>query len=134
MTDATASATAKGRVLVVGATGFIGQFVTEASLNSGHPTYILVRPSSATANPSKTKIIKTFQAKGAIVLHGVINENELMEKLLKEHEIETVISAVGGEKILDQLSLIHAINAVGTIKVKCSFWSLNFIHLHIFDP
>ncbi|GKU90392.1 hypothetical protein SLEP1_g4393 [Rubroshorea leprosula] len=116
MTDATASATAKGRVLVVGATGFIGQFVTEASLNSGHPTYILVRPSSATANPSKTKIIKTFQAKGAIVLHGVINENELMEKLLKEHEIETVISAVGGEKILDQLSLIHAINAVGTIK------------------
>ncbi|GLT91751.1 hypothetical protein SLE2022_096240 [Rubroshorea leprosula] len=115
MTAAVPSATTKGRVLIVGATGFIGQFVTEASLNSGRPTYILIRPSSA-GNPSKTKIIKAFQDKGAIVLHGLINDKELMEKLLKEQQIETVISAVGGEKILDQLPLIQAMKAVGSIK------------------
>lgn len=40
-----------------------------------------------------------------------------MEKLLREHEIEVVISAVGGATILDQITLVEAIQAVGTIKV-----------------
>jgi hypothetical protein len=40
-----------------------------------------------------------------------------MEKILKEHEIDIVISAVGGGNILDQLTLIEAIKSVGTIKV-----------------
>lgn len=40
-----------------------------------------------------------------------------MEKILKEHEIDIVISAVGGVNILDQLALIEAIKTVGTIKV-----------------
>lgn len=35
---------------------------------------------------------------------------------MREHHIEVVISAVGGSKILDQLTLIDAISAVGTIK------------------
>lgn len=38
-------------------------------------------------------------------------------KLLKEHQIEIVISAMGGEKILDQLSLVEAIHSAGTVKV-----------------
>lgn len=46
-----------------------------------------------------------------------------MEKILKEHEIDIVISAVGGANILDQLTLIEAIKTVGTIKV--------YIPLHI---
>ena len=41
-----------------------------------------------------------------------------MEKILREHEIDIVISAVGGENILDQLSLIEAIKTIGSIKVK----------------
>ena len=41
-----------------------------------------------------------------------------MEKILREHEIDIVISAVGGENILDQLTLIEAIKTIGTIKVK----------------
>lgn len=40
-----------------------------------------------------------------------------MEKVLKDHKIEVVISAVGGESILDQLVLVDAIKAVGTVKV-----------------
>lgn len=40
-----------------------------------------------------------------------------MEKVLKEHKIEVVISAVGGERISDQLILVEAIKAVGTVKV-----------------
>ena len=40
-----------------------------------------------------------------------------MEKLLKVHEIDIVISAVGGANVLDQIGLVEAIKAVGTIKV-----------------
>lgn len=40
-----------------------------------------------------------------------------MEKLLKEYHIDIVISAVGGEKIIDQLILARAIKAAGTVKV-----------------
>ena len=44
-----------------------------------------------------------------------------MEKLLKVHEIDIVISALGGGNVLDQLGLIEAIRAVGTIKVEIIF-------------
>ncbi|XP_059655557.1 leucoanthocyanidin reductase-like isoform X2 [Cornus florida] len=108
-------AAAKSRVLIVGATGFIGQFIAEASLNTGRTTYILARPSAA-RSPSRANTIKALQDKGAIVIHGVINDQESMEKILRELEIDTVISAVGGASITDQFTLIHAIKAVGTIK------------------
>lgn len=49
---------------------------------------------------------------------GLVNDKEFMEKILREHEIDIVISAVGGENILDQLTLIEAIKTIGTIKVK----------------
>lgn len=40
-----------------------------------------------------------------------------MIEILKKHEIEVVISAVGGGTILDQLPLAEAIKAVPTVKV-----------------
>ena len=45
-----------------------------------------------------------------------------MEKVLKEHKIEVVISAVGGAHISTQLSLVDAIKAVGTVKVMAYFY------------
>lgn len=47
----------------------------------------------------------------------MINEKEAMEKMLRENEIEVVISAVGGRDLKDQVGLVQAIKAVGTIKV-----------------
>ncbi|PQQ09627.1 leucoanthocyanidin reductase [Prunus yedoensis var. nudiflora] len=108
------SAAKNGRILIVGATGFIGRFVAEASLDAGQPTYVLVRPGPL--DHSKAEIIKALKDRGAIILHGVISDKALMEKLLREHEIEVVISAVGGATILDQITLVEAIQAVGTIK------------------
>ncbi|XP_009356192.1 leucoanthocyanidin reductase [Pyrus x bretschneideri] len=103
-----------GRVLIAGATGFIGRFVAEASLAAGQPTYVLVRPGPL--HPSKADTVKSFKDKGAIILHGLISDKTLMEKMLREHEIEIVISAVGGATILDQITLVDAIAAVGTVK------------------
>ncbi|EEF38015.1 Leucoanthocyanidin reductase, putative [Ricinus communis] len=39
-----------------------------------------------------------------------------MEKILRKHKIDAVISTVGGESILDQIPLLHAIKTVGTVK------------------
>ncbi|KAK3442794.1 hypothetical protein EUGRSUZ_B03055 [Eucalyptus grandis] len=103
-----------GRVLIVGATGFIGRFITEASIAEGRPTYILVRPRSSSS--SKANTAETLEKKGAIVIHGLMNDRSLMEAILKEHEIEIVISAAGGADILDQLTLVEAIKSVGTVK------------------
>ncbi|KAG5236965.1 leucoanthocyanidin reductase [Salix suchowensis] len=115
MTVSAAPSTVKSRVLIAGATGFIGQFVAKASLDSGRPTYVLVRPGAA-ASPSKAEVLKSLHDKGAIILQGLVSDRESMEKLLKVHEIDIVISALGGENVLDQLGLIEAIKAVGTIK------------------
>ncbi|KAG5603758.1 hypothetical protein H5410_025250 [Solanum commersonii] len=104
-----------GRILIVGATGFIGQFITQASLDANRRTYILVRSFSDNFHP-KIKISKEFEDKGAIILHGVINDQKFMEHMLRKHEIDIVISVVGGESILDQLVLVQAMKVVGTIK------------------
>uniref|UniRef100_A0A3Q7GBK5 NmrA-like domain-containing protein n=1 Tax=Solanum lycopersicum TaxID=4081 RepID=A0A3Q7GBK5_SOLLC len=53
-----------GRILIVGATGFIGQFITQASLDANRRTYILVRSFPSNFHP-KIKIIKEFEDKGA---------------------------------------------------------------------
>ncbi|KAL2484762.1 NAD(P)-binding Rossmann-fold superfamily protein [Abeliophyllum distichum] len=106
--------TAKNRVLIVGATGFIGQFIAQASLDTCKSTYMLIR--SLPRCPAEAKAIKAFEDKGATIIHGAIKDQELMEKILKEHEIDIVISAVGGANIMDQLALIQALKAVGTIK------------------
>ncbi|XP_024019396.1 leucoanthocyanidin reductase-like [Morus notabilis] len=118
MTVSTCVSTAKnsGRVLIVGATGLIGQFIADASLRAGRPTYVLLRPGFGNNPSTKPATLKVFQDKGATLVHGLINEKETMEKILKEHEIDVVISAVGGANILDQLILLEAIKNVGTVK------------------
>ncbi|XVF12337.1 hypothetical protein REPUB_Repub08aG0107700 [Reevesia pubescens] len=103
-----------GRTIVIGSSGFIGRFVTEACLDSGCPTYILVR--SSLNSPSKASTIKFLQDKGATIIYGSITEKEFMEKVLREYKIEVVISIVGGESILDQFNLIEAIKNVETVK------------------
>ncbi|KAK9278111.1 hypothetical protein L1049_027669 [Liquidambar formosana] len=113
-TTAASSDVATGRTLIIGSTGFIGRFVAEASLASGRLTYLLVRPDPPT--PPKAKTIRTLQDKGAIIIPGMIKEQDFMENVLKEHKIDVVISAIGGESILDQLFLVAAIKAVGTVK------------------
>ncbi|KAJ6768626.1 LEUCANTHOCYANIDIN REDUCTASE [Salix koriyanagi] len=115
MTVSASTPTTKSRVLIAGATGFIGQFVASASLDSGRQTYVLVRPGLAGCL-SKSKVLKSLHDKGAIILHGSISDRENMAKILKDHEIDIVISAVGGANVLDQIGLVEAIKAVGTIK------------------
>lgn len=103
-----------GPVLIIGATGYIGRFVTDSCLEDGHTTYVLVTPGWKATSRAGT--IEELCEKGAIIIEGRVNEKELIEGQLREHGIEVVISVVGGANILDQLPLIEAMKAVGTIK------------------
>lgn len=51
-------------------------------------------------------------------MKGSISDKEVIEEMLKEHDIDIVISTVGGENILNQLPLVEAIKAAGTVKVR----------------
>ncbi|XP_021810770.1 leucoanthocyanidin reductase-like isoform X2 [Prunus avium] len=106
---------ANSNTLIIGSTGFIGRFIAEASLDSGHPTYLLVRPASPGLSKT-THTIDSFQDRGAIILTGSVDDEDFLEKVLKEHKIEVVISVVGGARILDQLILLEAIKSAGTVK------------------
>jgi uncharacterized protein YbjT (DUF2867 family) len=61
------------RILVIGGTGMMGQHLVKASLAAGHPTAVLVRPAasaaSATADPSKLKLLEAIKASGATIVY-----------------------------------------------------------------
>nr|UNN46817.1 LAR3 [Populus ussuriensis] len=102
------------RVMIIGSMGFIGGFIAGASLECGHRTYLLIRRELASL--SKASTIKSLQDRGATTIYGSIKDQDLMEKVIREHKIEIVISAVGGASIADQVKLVNAIKAAGTVK------------------
>ncbi|CAL1390862.1 unnamed protein product [Linum trigynum] len=105
---------AEGRTMIIGSAGFIGWFLADACLQSGRPTYLLVRSGPGFASRSlKSSKIKSLLDRGATILHGCVKDGELMEKLIRENKIEVVISAVGGDCVWDQIHLIKAIKATG---------------------
>uniref|UniRef100_A0ACD5TX13 Uncharacterized protein n=1 Tax=Avena sativa TaxID=4498 RepID=A0ACD5TX13_AVESA len=112
-----AGAPRSGPALVVGATGYIGRFVAEACLDSGRRTFILVRPGNAC--PARAASVDALRHKGAAVIEGRVGGKDgrrLVETVLRAHGIQVVISVMGGANILDQLGLIKAIQAAGTVK------------------
>lgn len=101
---------AKSKVLVIGATGYIGKFIALAGAALSHPTYVLVRPPTIAAKPD---LIASFKASGITILQGSLEDHDSLLAAIKE--VDVVISAVGGQ-ITDQTKIISAIKEAGTIK------------------
>jgi len=101
------------RILTIGGTGYIGRQISKASIALGHPTFLLVRESTA-SNPEKAKLLESFEASGATILHGSLEDQASLVEAIKK--VDVVISAVKGPQLTDELNLIKAIKEVGTIK------------------
>ncbi|GLJ19323.1 hypothetical protein SUGI_0347910 [Cryptomeria japonica] len=101
------------RILIIGGTGYIGRHITAASLSQGHPTFLLVRESSA-SNPDKVQLIESFKSSGATILHGSIEDYASLVEAIKK--VDIVISAITTELTAEQFNLIKAIKEAGTIK------------------
>jgi len=102
------------RILIIGATGYIGRHVAKASLALGHPTFLLVRDATASSKPEKAQLLDSFKASGANILNGSLEDHASLVEAVKK--VDVVISTVGGEQIASQLNIIKAIKEVGTIK------------------
>ncbi|KAJ4981225.1 hypothetical protein NE237_032062 [Protea cynaroides] len=104
---------AKSKILIIGGTGHIGQFIVEASLKSGHPTFALVRESTA-SDLAKAKLLESFKNSGCTLLHGDLYDHESLVKAIKQ--VDVVISTVSYFLREDQVKIIAAIKESGNIK------------------
>lgn len=105
---------ASSKILVIGGTGYIGQFVVGAAVAAGHATYALIRPATA-SNPVKARRIQHFKDSGVYILHGCVNDHKSLVNAMRD--IDVVISTLGGSETLDQLKIVDAIKELGgTVK------------------
>ncbi|XP_020088198.1 isoflavone reductase-like protein isoform X2 [Ananas comosus] len=103
-----AATEAKSAILVIGATGYIGKFITAASARCGHRTYALVRD-TAPSDPAKAQLLRSFEDSG-----GDLYDHESLVAAIKA--VDVVISAVGYAQLADQTKIIAAIKEAGNIK------------------
>ncbi|KAK1297933.1 hypothetical protein QJS10_CPB14g00018 [Acorus calamus] len=106
------------RVLIIGATGRLGQNLVRASIESGRPTFALVRGSSF-SNPEKSALLEEFTRAGVQLLKGSLEDvSSLVEAV---GQVDAVICAVSSnqvedQKLADQVKIIDAIKEAGNIK------------------
>lgn len=108
----------KSRVLLVGATGYLGKRLVKASLANGHPTFVLLRPEIG-VDIEKIQLLLSFKEQGAKLVKASFSDHQSLVDAVKQ--VDVVISAISGvhirsHHILLQLNLIKAIKEAGNIK------------------
>ncbi|CAA2959183.1 isoeugenol synthase 1-like [Olea europaea subsp. europaea] len=104
----------KGKILIFGATGYLGKYMVTACVSMGHPTYAYVRPIKPDADSSKLELFKSFEAMGVTVIQGELDEHEKLVTLLKQ--VDVVISTLAVPQHLEQFKIIKAMKEAGNIK------------------
>ncbi|CAB4278698.1 unnamed protein product [Prunus armeniaca] len=104
----------KSKILIIGATGYLGKYMLKASVSLGHPTYAYVRPIKPKTDSSKLLLHKEFEAMGATIVQGELDDHEKLVKAVEQ--VDVVISTVAVPQHLEQLKLIKAIKDAGNIK------------------
>ncbi|KAI9737955.1 MAG: hypothetical protein M1834_009325 [Cirrosporium novae-zelandiae] len=92
-------------ILILGATGKIGSYITTALLNATPPPFkrIAIFTSQDTAERKK-EVIEGFKGKGAEILVGDLGDLESVGAAYRG--IDTIISALGRDALLAQIPLI----------------------------
>ncbi|KAK5033548.1 hypothetical protein LTS07_003853 [Exophiala sideris] len=101
------------KLLIIGATGLIGKFITEALVqNTSKFDRIAILTSSATVQ-NKAQEIENLKKEGVDIIVGdVTNSKDVVEAY---RDIDTVISAVGRDVIEHQVELIRLANESDTV-------------------
>ncbi|KAJ0039660.1 hypothetical protein Pint_27586 [Pistacia integerrima] len=74
----------KSKILIIGATGYLGKYMVNASVSMGHSTFAFVRPLKPNAHPSKLQLHQEFQSMGVTVFQGEIDEHEKLVSVLRQ--------------------------------------------------
>ncbi|XWS11532.1 hypothetical protein CRYUN_Cryun37aG0006200 [Craigia yunnanensis] len=102
----------KSKILIFGATGYLGKYMVKASVSLGHPTYVYTRPLNSSS--SKLDLLNEFESMGVTIFYGELEEHEKLVSVLQQ--VEVVISTLAVPQHLDQLKIISAMKDAGTIK------------------
>lgn len=102
------------KILITGASGFIGSFIVEEALQKGMETWAAVRPNSSRAYLKDPRI--------HFIELTLSSQNEL-EKQLKGHRFDYVVHAAGVTKCLHQ-SDFFKVNTEGTKHLVAAFRAL----------
>lgn len=114
----------KSKVLVVGATGYIGKRIVKASLDQGHITYVLQRHEIG-LDIDKLQLLLSFKKQGARLVEGSFSDQKSLVEAVKK--VDVVICTLSGvhfksHSILMQLKLVDAIKEAGNVKVLEYSW------------
>ncbi|KAF3023772.1 hypothetical protein G7054_g10128 [Neopestalotiopsis clavispora] len=104
------AATVPSRLLIIGATGVIGKYITNAILSSksriNSLSEVSILTSAATAsNPGKEALLSSWKAKGLKVLTGDITNADDVQSAYKD--VDTVVSCLGRGGLLEQIELLR---------------------------
>ncbi|KAK2630783.1 hypothetical protein QOZ80_UnG0725880 [Eleusine coracana subsp. coracana] len=105
----------KSRVLIIGGTGYIGRHIVRASLEQGHPTFVLLRPDIG-LNIDKLQMLLSFKAQGACLVEASLDDHAGL--VVAVSQVDVVISAIAGgnHNLLLQHKIVKAIKEAGNIK------------------
>ncbi|XP_068338983.1 isoeugenol synthase 1-like [Pyrus communis] len=106
----------KSKILIFGATVYLGKYMVKASVSLGHPTYGYARPIKPNTDPSKLELHKEYEAMGLTIFQGELDENEKLVAVLRQ--VDVVVSTLLVPQHLQQLKIINAIKDAGNIKGK----------------
>ncbi|PKU73070.1 Isoflavone reductase-like protein [Dendrobium catenatum] len=126
------------KILVIGATGYIGRHLIQASIKLGHPTFALARPITSSHNIEKINLIQSFKNNGVNVLFGELNDHDWLMNMIKKLDI--VFLVLGHEpsiQLEEQTRIISAIKEAGNIKVYRYFpseFGFDVHRLQILEP
>ena len=96
------------KVLIIGATGTIGKYITGAILSAKPPVAqkVSIFTSPATAsNPAKQALLSSWKSQGLAVIEGDVRNPEHITKAYEG--VDTVVSALGRDGLLEQLELLR---------------------------
>ncbi|RWR85316.1 isoeugenol synthase 1 [Cinnamomum micranthum f. kanehirae] len=104
----------QSKMLIFGATGYLGKYMVKASVSMGHPTYVYVRPITPATNSSRLELLHEFESMGVKILQGDLDEHDKLVDAIKQ--VDVVISTLAVPQHLEQLKIIDAIKDAGNIK------------------
>ncbi|KAL4013288.1 hypothetical protein IC575_025452 [Cucumis melo] len=103
----------KSKILIVGATGYLGFHLAQASCNASHPTFALIRDSTF-SSPHKLDKLRALSDAGVKFIKGSLDDEASLVEAV--NQVDVVICAVSSKQVSEQKPLIRIIKQSGSIK------------------
>ncbi|KXJ87768.1 NmrA-like family protein [Microdochium bolleyi] len=111
-----ASSSVPGNILIVGATGVIGRYITASIISAFPPSSITIftSPATASAAPDSPKhaLISEWRQKGVQFVTGDVNDPADIRRAFRDQH--TVVSALGRDSLLSQIELLRIADEEGS--------------------